>query len=294
MKIHEYQGKAILGRHGVPVPRGEVAFTPEDARAVAGTLGGEVVVVKAQIHAAAAAVAASRSRGARPKPSRSRGRCSACVWSPTRRAPRAAPCRLLIEQGVQIARELYLGLVIDRSTRRAVLMVSPDGGVEIEKVAAETPARIFKVAIHPALGLQPFEARSLAFQLGLAGDQIGKAVRLMIAVYQAFVATDASLLEINPLIVTASGDLMALDANAEARDPKCARLNQDGEVAGRAREAPEVEASKFSLNYIKLDGTIGCMVNGAVWRWPRWTSSSWRAASRPIFSMSGVAPTPNR
>jgi succinyl-CoA synthetase beta subunit len=266
MKIHEYHGKAILARYGVPVPRGEVAFTPEDARAVAGTLGGDVVVVKAQIHAG------GRGKGGGVKIARSAaeaeqlarqiiGMC--LVTYQTGPAGRLVS-RVLVEEGLQIARELYLGLVIDRTTQRAVLMVSPDGGVEIEKVADETPDRIFKAAIHPALGLQPFEARKLAFQLGLSGDQIAKAVRLMTAVYQAFIATDASLLEINPLIVTASGDLLALDAKMNFDDNALFRHPDIKELRDLGEEDPlEIEASKFSLNYIKLDGTIGCMVNGA-------------------------------
>jgi succinyl-CoA synthetase beta subunit len=172
--------------------------------------------------------------------------------------------RLLIEEGLQISRELYLGLVVDRSTQKAVLMVSQDGGMEIETVAEKTPERIFKAFLDPALGLQPFQARRLAFQLGLKGPEVGKAVKMMTSLYQAFMATDASLLEINPLIVTASGDLIALDAkinfddNALYRHPDLKELRDLGE-----EEPLEIDASKFSLNYIKLDGTIGCMVNGA-------------------------------
>jgi succinyl-CoA synthetase beta subunit len=172
--------------------------------------------------------------------------------------------RVLVEEGLQMTRELYMGLVIDRSTQRTVVMVSSEGGVEIEKVAEETPEKIHKAFVHPALGLQPFEARRLAFALGLSGEQIGKAVKLMMATYQAFIATDASLLEINPLVVTAGGELLALDAkmnfddNALYRHPDLKELRDLGE-----EEPLEIEASKFSLNYIKLDGTIGCMVNGA-------------------------------
>jgi succinyl-CoA synthetase beta subunit len=172
--------------------------------------------------------------------------------------------RVLVEEGLQMTRELYLGLVLDRSSGRPVLMVSQEGGVEIEKVAAETPEKIHKVLVHPTLGLQPFQARQLAFALGLDGPLVGQAVRMMAALYQAFAATDASLLEINPLVVTASGQLLALDAkmnfddNALYRHPDLKDLRDLGE-----EEPLEIEASKFSLNYIKLDGTIGCMVNGA-------------------------------
>jgi succinyl-CoA synthetase beta subunit len=172
--------------------------------------------------------------------------------------------RVLVEQGLQIARELYLGLVIDRSTQKPVLMVSPDGGVEIEKVAAETPDRIYKVFVDPALGLQPFQARQLAFRLGLTGPSAGQAAKMMLAVYQAFLATDASLVEINPLIVTASGDVLALDAKMNFDDNALYRHADIKELRDLGEEDPlEIEASKFSLNYIKLDGSIGCMVNGA-------------------------------
>jgi succinyl-CoA synthetase beta subunit len=266
MKIHEYQGKEILRRYGVPVPRGRVVFSADEARDAARELGGDLVVVKAQIHAG------GRGKGGGVKVVR--GVDAAADAARTmlgmklvthQTGPEGRTVgRLLIEEGLQIARELYLGLVIDRSTRRPVMMVSPEGGVEIEKVAAETPDRIFKAFLDPALGLQAFQARQLAFALGLAGDQVGKAVKLMAALYQAFVATDASLLEINPLIVTAAGDLVALDAKLNFDDNALYRHSDLREFRDLAEEEPlEIEASKFSLNYIKLDGTIGCMVNGA-------------------------------
>jgi succinyl-CoA synthetase beta subunit len=265
MKIHEYQGKEVLKRFGVPVPQGGVAFSPVEARAIAERLGG-TVVVKAQIHAggrgkgggvkvvkdpAAAEEAAGRLLGMR-------------LVTYQTGADGQVVSVVLVEEGVAIARELYLGLVIDRSRERPVLMVSPDGGVEIERVAADTPDRIFKAFVDPALGLQAYQARQLAFSLGLAGDQVGKAVRMMMAVYQAFVATDASLVEINPLIVTAGGDLLALDAKMTFDDNALYRHSDLKPLRDLAEEAPlEVEASKFALNYIKLDGSIGCMVNGA-------------------------------
>jgi succinyl-CoA synthetase beta subunit len=266
MKIHEYQGKSILAKYGVPVPKGEVAFSAEDARGAAERLGGGVVVVKAQIHAG------GRGKGGGVK----------VVTGPTEAFEAAKKMlgmtlvthqtgaegrvvqRILVEQGLKIERELYLGLVIDRQSKRPVLMVSPDGGVEIEKVAEETPDRIFKAFIDPALGLQGFQARALAFSLGLSGDQLKQAVKLMMAVYQAFVATDASLLEINPLIVTGGGDLLALDAKMTFDDNALFRHADIQEFRDLGEEDPlEVEASKFQLNYIKLDGTVGCMVNGA-------------------------------
>jgi succinyl-CoA synthetase beta subunit len=172
--------------------------------------------------------------------------------------------RVLIEQGLRIKRELYLGLVLDRASEKPVLMVSPDGGVEIEKVAHETPDRIFKAFIHPGAGLGSYQTRQLAFALGLEGPQLAQAGQLMTAVYDAFKATDASLVEINPLIVTAEGNLLALDAKMNFDDNALYRHADIKDLRDLAEEAPlEVEASKYSLNYIKLDGTIGCMVNGA-------------------------------
>jgi succinyl-CoA synthetase beta subunit len=266
MKIHEYQGKEILRKYGVPVPRGEVAFSADEARAVAERLGGPVSVVKAQIHAG------GRGKGGGVKVVKSVADAASAAATMLgmqlvtyQTGPEGSTVkRVLVEEGLDIARELYLGIVIDRSSQQPVLMVSQEGGVEIEKVAHETPDRIHKAFINPALGLQPFQARSLAFQLGLKGDQIGKAVKMMMALYQAFVATDASLLEVNPLIVTGAGDLVALDAKLNFDDNALYRHPDIKELRDLDEEAPlEVEASKFSLNYIKLDGTIGCMVNGA-------------------------------
>jgi succinyl-CoA synthetase beta subunit len=172
--------------------------------------------------------------------------------------------RVLVEQGLNITRELYLGIVLDRASERPVLMVSQDGGVEIEKVAHETPERIFKEFIHPGAGLAAYQTRKLAFALGLKGPQVAQAGKLMTAVYEAFKATDATLIEINPLIVTDDGTLLALDAKMNFDDNALYRHPDIKALRDMAEEAPlEVEASKYSLNYIKLDGTIGCMVNGA-------------------------------
>ena len=266
MKIHEYQGKSILARHGVAVPRGFVAFTADEARAHAHTLGGGTVVIKAQIHAG------GRGKGGGVKvvknPDEAHAAASKILgmtlvtYQTTSEGQHVS--RVLVEEGLQMTREMYLGMVIDRSTQKTVLMVSQEGGVEIEKVAHETPEKIFKAFVNPALGLQPFQARQLAFKLGLSGDEIKKAVKLMMAVYDAFIASDASLLEINPLVVTASGDLIALDAKVNFDDNALYRHPDIKEFRDLAEEDPlEIEASKFSLNYIKLDGTIGCMVNGA-------------------------------
>jgi succinyl-CoA synthetase beta subunit len=266
VKIHEYQGKDILRKYAVPMPKGGVVFTPEEARHTALALGGGTVVVKAQIHAG------GRGKGGGVKVVKNPDEAYEAakkilgmklVTHQTGPEGRIVG-RLLIEEGLSIARELYVGLVIDRSTRRPVLMVSPDGGMDIEKVAAETPERIFKAFLDPALGLQPFQARELAFGLGLTGDQVGKAVRLMNAVAQAFLTSDASLVEINPLVVTAAGDLIALDAKVSFDDNALYRHPEYKELRDLGEEEPlEIEASKFSLNYIKLDGTVGCMVNGA-------------------------------
>jgi succinyl-CoA synthetase beta subunit len=266
MKIHEYQAKAILAQHGVPVPRGEVAFNAAEAGAIARRLGGSVVVVKAQIHAG------GRGKGGGVKLAKSvedAERLTSQMIGMTLVTHQTGPegrvvSRVLIEEGLQMARELYLSIVLDRAAGKPVMMASADGGMDIEEVAARTPERIHKVHIEPGVGLVPFEARQLGFAIGLDGPQVNKAVKLMTALYNAFVATDASLVEINPLVVTASGDLLALDAkmnfddNALYRHPEIKDLRDLGE-----EDSLEIEASKFSLNYIHLDGNIGCMVNGA-------------------------------
>lgn len=266
MKIHEFQGKAILARYGVPVPQGGPASTADEAQAIADRLGSGAVVVKAQIHAGGrgkggGVKVVQRASDVRAVASTLLG--MTLVTHQTGPEGRVVK-RLLIEQGLQIARELYLGLVVDRSSKRPVLMASPDGGVEIEQVAAATPERIFKAFMDPALGLQAFQARQLAFALGLRGDQVGRAARLMMAVYQAFLGTDASLVEINPLVLTASGDVVALDAKMTFDDNALYRHADLKDLRDLGEEDPlEIEASKFALNYIKLDGSIGCMVNGA-------------------------------
>jgi len=265
VKIHEYQGKAILARHGVPVPRGEMAHTPSEVGAIARRLGG-TVMVKAQIHAG------GRGKGGGVKLAKTAEEAEQIatqkigmrlVTHQTGPEGRIVK-RILVEEGLQIARELYLGLVIDRAAERPVLMVSPAGGMEIEKVAAETPHLIFKAHIDPATGLLPFQARSLAFSLGLEGPAVGKAVKVMAQIAETFSATDASLIEINPLIVTATGDLLALDAKMNFDDNALFRHPDIKELRDFDEEDPlEIDASKYSLNYIRLDGNIGCMVNGA-------------------------------
>ncbi len=266
MKIHEYQAKTILARYGVPVPRGEVAFNAADAGAIAARLGGSIVVVKAQIHAG------GRGKGGGVKLAKSPEEASAIAASMigmTLVTHQTGPegrvvSRALVEEGLQMTRELYLSVVLDRASGCPVLMASAAGGMDIEEVAAGTPEQIVKVAIQPGVGLVPFQARQLAFGIGLDGPLVNKAVTLMMALYDAYLATDASLVEINPLVVSAAGDLLALDAKMNVDDNALYRHADIKELRDLGEEDPlEVEASKFSLNYIHLDGNIGCMVNGA-------------------------------
>jgi succinyl-CoA synthetase beta subunit len=266
VKIHEYQAKAILARHGVPVPRGEVAVTPAEAGEIARRLGGGTVVVKAQIHAG------GRGKGGGVKLAHNAEeaeRIARDMIGMQLKTHQTGPdgqvvSRVLVEEGLEIARELYLGLVLDRAAARPALMVSASGGMDIEEVAARSPDAILREHVHPGTGLIPFQARKLAFALGLSSAQAGKAVKLMLALYQAFLDTDASLVEINPLIVTGAGDLLALDAKMNFDDNSLYRHADIRELRDLAEEDPlEIEASKFSLNYIRLDGSIGCMVNGA-------------------------------
>ena len=267
MKIHEYQGKAILAKYGVAVPRGEVAFTPDEARAIAERLGGGVVVVKAQIHAG------GRGKGGGVKVARNgpaeAQQLAAAMLGMTLVTHQTGPegrvvKRVLVEEGLQMKKEYYLGVVLDRASGCPVMMASSEGGVEIEKVAHDTPDLIKKVFIDPAVGLQAFQARQLAFAIGLEPEYLGKAVKLMLAIYDAYIKTDASMVEINPLVTTADGNVLALDAKLGFDDNALFRHADIKDLRDLGEEDPlEIEASKFSLNYIKLDGNIGCMVNGA-------------------------------
>ncbi|PYR03022.1 MAG: ADP-forming succinate--CoA ligase subunit beta [Acidobacteria bacterium] len=266
MKIHEYQAKAILAKHGVPVPRGEVAFSAAEAGDIARRLGGSVVVVKAQIHAG------GRGKGGGVKLARSPGdaeKIAANMLGMTLVTHQTGPDgrvvgRVLVEEGLQMQRELYLSLLLDRAASKPVMVASAAGGMDIEEVAAKTPETIIRVYIEPGVGLVPFEARQLGFAIDLDGAQVNKFVRLATALYEAFVATDASLVEINPLVVTQAGDLLALDAKMNFDDNALYRHADLKDLRDLGEEDPlEIEASKFSLNYIHLDGNIGCMVNGA-------------------------------
>jgi succinyl-CoA synthetase beta subunit len=266
MKIHEYQAKEILRNYGVPVPRGGVAFTVEESVNKAKELGSDICVVKAQIHAG------GRGKGGGVKLAKGLDevkKFAEDMMGMTLITHQTGPegrivKKLLIEEGMDIARELYLGIVLDRAESRLVFMVSTEGGVEIEKVAAETPEKILKEWVDPALGLTAFQARNMAFGLGMEGKQVNKAVKFMLSLYKAFIESDCSLAEINPLIVTNDGDIIALDAKINFDDNTKFRHSEFEDLRDLDEEEPlEVEASKFDLNYIKLDGNVGCMVNGA-------------------------------
>ncbi len=266
MKVHEHQAKDILRKFDVAVPRGKVAFTVEEAVQAARDIGGSVWVVKAQIHAG------GRGKGGGVKLARSleevRDLASGMlgmtlVTHQTGREGRKVQ-RLLIEQGVNIARELYVGVTLDRASSRNVVMASTEGGVEIEKVAAASPEKILKQFVDRGAGFQAYQARALAFGLGLTGDAFKNAVKFLTALYRAYEAMDCSLAEINPLVVTAEGGIIALDAKMNFDDNAVERHPELGPLRDLNEEDPlEVEASKSSLNYIKLDGNVGCMVNGA-------------------------------
>ncbi|MGG6313562.1 ADP-forming succinate--CoA ligase subunit beta [Paenibacillus macerans] len=266
MNIHEYQGKEVLKQYGVAVPEGRVAFTVDEAVEAAVALGTPVVVVKAQIHAGGR----GKAGGVKVAKSLDEVRTYAQellgkVLVTHQTGPEGKEVgRLLIEQGCDIKKEYYVGVVVDRGTGRVTLMASEEGGTEIEEVAAATPEKIFKEVIDPAVGLSAYQARRLAYAINIPNELVGKAVQFMLALYEAFVDKDCSIAEINPLVVTGGGDVLALDA----------KLNFDSNALFRHKDIlalrdleeedeKEIEASKFDLSYIALDGNIGCMVNGA-------------------------------
>ncbi len=266
MKIHEYQGKEILRKFNVPTPAGGVAFSVDEAIRVAQSIGGGVWVVKAQIHAG------GRGKGGGVKIAKSldevRELASQILGMQLithQTGPEGRRVnRLLIEQGISIARELYVGITLDRTKSQNVVMASTEGGVEIEKVAAETPELIFKEWVDPTIGFCDFQARRLAFALKLEGDAFKNGVKFLLALYKAYEATDASLAEINPLVITTDGKVLALDAKMNFDDNAIFRHSELLELRDLDEEEPlEIEASKYNLNYIKLDGNVGCMVNGA-------------------------------
>ncbi len=266
MKIHEYQAKEILRRFGVAVPRGYLAVTPLEAEGAARQLGGGLCVVKAQIHAG------GRGKGGGVKLARSLDEArqhAENMLGMMLRTPQTGPegqevRKVYVEEGCRIAREMYLGMTLDRETGRVTVMASAEGGVEIEEVARRAPEKILRAAVDPLTGLLPFQARKLAFALGLTGDTVNAFVRFAIGLHNAYAATDASLAEVNPLVVTATGEVIALDAkmnfddNALYRHPDVAAMRDPDE-----EDPKENQAKEHDLSYIALDGDIGCMVNGA-------------------------------
>ncbi|HJU52974.1 MAG TPA: ADP-forming succinate--CoA ligase subunit beta [Pyrinomonadaceae bacterium] len=266
MKIHEYQGKELLKKYGVAVPRGIVARSPEEAYHAAKELATDVVVVKAQIHAG------GRGKGGGVKLAKSADEARDIARQMLgmklvthQTGPEGREVRvLLIEEGLPIDKEFYLGIVLDRTTGRPVFMASAAGGMDIEEVAAKTPEQIFKETIDPAVGFRPFQARKLAFALGLPAELVNQAAKFMQSLYTAYEQMDASLLEINPFLLTKDKRLIALDAKVNFDDNALYRHKEFLDLRDLNEEEPlEIEASKFDLNYIKLDGNIACMVNGA-------------------------------
>jgi succinyl-CoA synthetase beta subunit len=275
MNIHEYQGKQLLSKYGVPVPRGHVAFSVEEAVKAAEELGGNVFVVKSQIHAG--------GRGAGSFQNDPNGKGGVRVVNSIDEVCKNATQmlgqilvtkqtgevgkkvnRLYVEEGCDIARELYIGMLLDRETSLLTMMASTEGGMEIEEVAERTPEKILKVAINPATGMLPFHARQLAFGLRLQGKQVGEAVKLMLSMYRAFTELDCSIIEINPLVILGSGKVIALDVKINFDDNALYRHQDVEAMRDETEEDPaELEAAKHELNYIKLGGSIGCMVNGA-------------------------------
>ena len=275
MNIHEYQAKELLRRYGVAVLDGHVAWTAEEAAAAAARLPGPVYVVKAQIHAGGRGAGhfaddPSGKGGVRLARSADDVRTAAeamlghvLVTKQTGPAGRKVH-RLYVEAGCDIARELYLSLLVDRVTGRITIMASAEGGIEIEEVAARAPEKIMRVAVDPAAGFFPFQARRLGFGLGLTAAQVGSFTRFVSAMYAAFTALDCAIVEINPLVVTGAGDVVALDAKISFDDSALFRHPDIEKLRDEAEEDPkELEAARHSLNYVALDGTIGCMVNGA-------------------------------
>ncbi len=265
MKVHEYQAKQVLARYGVAIPRGRLATSALEARRIAEELGG-TVVIKAQVHAGGRGKAGGVKLARTPEEAAAAASQILGMKLVSRQTgPEGKLVRkVLVEEGVEIARELYVGVVLDRAVGLPVMMASKFGGMEIEEVAAEHPDAILKEHFDPVVGLRPFQARKLGFALELAGDTLKQFQRLVTALAQAYNDSDASLAEINPLLVTAAGDVMALDAKMTFDDNALSRHPEIEAMRDLDEEDPfEVEASKFDLNYIKLDGNIGCMVNGA-------------------------------
>lgn len=265
MKIHEYQAKEILRSYGVPTPRGDVAYTPDEAKDVAEKLGGRVVV-KAQIHAGGRGKGGGVKLGSGPDEARE---LADQILGMTLVTHQTGPegrlvKRVLVEEVLPIAREIYLGMTLDRATGKSVFMASSEGGMEIEEVAAKDPDLILKEIVEPAVGLAGFQARRMAFKMGIEGDAFKAAVKAMMALSKAYAATDATMLEINPFVITEDGGAVALDAKMDIDDNALFRHADYVKLRDLEEEEPlETDAIDHGLNYIKLDGTVGCMVNGA-------------------------------
>ena len=275
MNIHEYQAKSLLQKFGVAVPKGGVAYTPQEAEKAAAALPGPVYVVKAQIHAGGRGAGRftddpAGKGGVRLAKSPAEAAADAAkmlghVLVTQQTGPKGREVkRVYVEEGCDIKRELYLGMLIDRRNSRITVMASTEGGMEIEEVAAQHPDKIVRLAIDPASGMQGFHARRIAFVLGLEGKQVQAATKFILGMYKAFTALDASVVEINPLVVTGAGEVVALDAKINFDNNALFRHKEIEELRDEAEEDPtELEAAKHALNYVKLDGNIGCMVNGA-------------------------------
>jgi len=275
MNIHEYQAKKLLAKYGVATLKGGVAYTPDEAEHVAKELGGPVWVVKSQIHAGGRGKGKFKGReseggGVRVVKSveavreNTKGMLGQVLVTHQTGPAGKEVKRVYIEEGCDIKRELYLGMLVDRATSRVTIMASTEGGMEIEEVAASHPEKILKVAIDPVTGFQQYHGREIAFGLGLEGKQVNTAVKFIGALYKAFIDLDCSIVEINPLVVTGSGDVIALDAKVNFDDNALFRHKDIEELRDESEEDPsELEAARHSLNYVKLDGKIGCMVNGA-------------------------------
>ncbi len=283
MKIHEYQAKEIFRQYGVTVPEGKVAYTPQEAENIAKELGGGTVVVKAQIHAG------GRGKGGGVKIAKNPAdakKLAQDILGMNLKTHQTGPegqevKKILVEQGLDIAKEFYLGIVLDRETSKVNFIASSEGGMEIEVVAAKSPEKIVRQSVDPTTGFLPFQGRKLAYALGLEGKAIKQAVKFMHALYKVYVENDATLLEINPLILTKGGDIMALDAKMNFDDNALFRHSNISELRDLDEEDPkEIEASKFNLSYISLDGNIGCMVNGA----------GLAMATMDIIKLSGAEP----
>ncbi|MCS6842895.1 MAG: ADP-forming succinate--CoA ligase subunit beta [Caldilineales bacterium] len=258
MNLHEYQSKRLFAQHGIPIPRGEVATTPTEAREIARQLGGKAVV-KAQVLVGGRGKAGGIKLAATPDEAEERARAILGM-----KIKGLTVSKVLVDEAADIAKELYLGLVVDRAQRRVVMMGSSEGGVDIEEVAARSPEKIIKVPIHPFVGFRSYQALELALSLGLPRELFNSFTRIAMGLYEAFMGSDASLAEINPLVITGDGRLLALDGKMSVDDNALFRQTTLAEMRDVSEEDPyELEARRFGLSYVKLDGEIGCMVNGA-------------------------------